>query len=74
MQLQSYYLPCLNIYNKSAKRNMQALLRRHNRHDFSTCVTQKETQGGIFQGNLGTGFPGNPWTSAKYFAGVTPFP
>jgi hypothetical protein len=24
-------------------------------------------QGGIFQGNLGTGFPGYPWTSGEIF-------
>ena len=24
-------------------------------------------QGGIFPGNLGTGFPGNPWTSGEIF-------
>ena len=30
-------------------------------------------QGGIFPGNLGTGFPGNPWSQAKYLPEITLF-
>jgi hypothetical protein len=27
----------------------------------------RSNQGGIFPGNLGTGFPGNPWASGEIF-------
>ena len=30
-------------------------------------------QGGIFPGNLGTGFPRNPWSQAKYLLDITLF-
>ena len=30
-------------------------------------------QGGIFPGNLGTGFPQNPWSQAKYLLDITLF-
>jgi hypothetical protein len=34
---------------------------------------QGVAQGGIFLGNLGTRFPGNPWSQAKYLLAISPF-
>jgi hypothetical protein len=41
--------------------------------DLFTDVWVLSHQGGIFPGNLGTGFPGNPWSQAKYLLEITPF-
>ena len=32
-----------------------------------------QVQGGIFQGDLGTRFPQNPWSQAKYLLDITLF-
>ena len=36
-------------------------------------IQRTERQGGIFPGNLGTRFPRNPWSQAKYLLEITIF-